>query len=91
MHNVGIKTKLIIAALILSVLPVLIVGQYSYTNFQRSIESKTGILSEQLSKQNSALLGAKMQEVEKASMLVKSNRDLQKLLATDDYKIPMKD
>jgi len=84
-NNLSIKAKLIIFSLFLSVVPILIVGGYSYTRSQSTIENKVGTLSEQLAKQNSALLEAKLDEIEKAAMMVKSNRELQKLLATKEY------
>lgn len=84
-NNIGIKTKLMLLSIILSVVPIIIVGGYSYTQSQSTIENKVGMMSEQLAKQNSALLDAKMDELEKDAMMIKSNRELQKLLATQEY------
>ncbi len=84
-NNLSIKAKLMIFSLILSVVPILIVGGFSYTRFQSTIEKKVGGLTEQLSTQNALILDSKLEDVEKAAMLVKSDRELQKVLATRSY------
>ena len=83
--NLSIKAKLIVFSLIISVFPILIVGGYSYTRFQSTIQNKVGSLSEQLVKQNSVILNSKLNEVENAAMLIRSNRELQRLLGTKSY------
>ncbi|WP_432666808.1 methyl-accepting chemotaxis protein [Wukongibacter baidiensis] len=84
-NNLSIKAKLMIFSLILSVVPILIVGGFSYTRFHSTIEKKVGGLTEQLSTQNALILDSKLEDIEKAAMLVKSDRELQKVLATRNY------
>lgn len=84
-NNLSIKAKLIIFSLFLSVIPVMIVGGYSFTRFGDTIEVKVGTLTEQLAKQNSAILNSKIEEVEKSTTLAVLNQDLRKILAKKSY------
>lgn len=84
-NNLSIKAKLIIFSIILSVLPLLIVGGFSYLKFGGAIEDKVGTLSEQLARQNSSILNSKLKEIEKSTVLAISNQDLRKVLARDTY------
>ena len=84
-NNLTIKTKLIIFSLILSIIPIFLVGGYSYTYFQRAIKDQVGVLSEQLVKQNSAMLDGKMKEIEKSTVIVMSNKELTKILGKKEY------
>lgn len=83
--KLSIKAKLIVFSLILSVVPILIVGGFAYTSFQNTIENKIGKSTEQLSIQNALILDSKLKDIEKAAMLVKSDRELQRVLATRSY------
>ncbi|WP_432403662.1 methyl-accepting chemotaxis protein [Wukongibacter sp. M2B1] len=84
-NNASIKAKLMMFSLILSVVPILVVGIFSYTRFGATIEKKVGILTEQLASQNALILDSKLEDIEKAAMLIKSDRELQKVLATRSY------
>ncbi|MCG8540231.1 MAG: methyl-accepting chemotaxis protein [Clostridia bacterium] len=84
-NNLTIKAKLIIFSLILSIIPIFLVGGYSYTYFQRAIKDQVGVLSEQLVKQNSAMLDGKMKEIEKSTVIVMSNKELTKILGKKEY------
>lgn len=84
-NNLGIKAKLIIFSIILSVVPLLMVGGYSFIRFGGTIEHKVGTLSEQLAKQNSAILNSKLKEIEKSTVLAISNQELRKTLARESY------
>lgn len=84
-HNVSIKAKLIVFSIILSVVPIIVVGGFSSTRFQSTIKTKVGGLTEQLAKQNAAIVNSKLSEIEKATMLVRSDRELKQLLATKEY------
>ncbi|MCT4563128.1 MAG: methyl-accepting chemotaxis protein [Maledivibacter sp.] len=84
-NSLGIKAKLIIFSIILSVVPLLIVGGYSFIRFGATIEDKVGSLSEQLAKQNSSILDSKLKEIEKSMVLATSNQDLRKTLAKESY------
>lgn len=81
----SIKAKLIIFSIALSVIPILVVGGYSSTRFQSTIQGKVGTLTQQLANQKSAILEAKLNEIDKATMLVRSDRELKQLLATKEY------
>ncbi len=83
--NLSIKAKLLIFSLFLSVVPILIVGGYSYTSFKSTIKNEVGILSEQLTVQNTALLDTKLNEIERASIMAITNLDLRKILAKEIY------
>jgi len=83
--SMSIKTKLIMFFIILSVIPVAIVGSYSIFNAEKSIENKVSILSEQLSKQNSQILNAKLGELRRSMDLIVANIDVMELLAKNEY------
>lgn len=83
--SLSIKAKLILLCLVLSVIPILIVGGYSYISFQSAIQNKVGILTEQLTKQNSALVNTKLREAEKSTLLAVTNLDLRKILGKKSY------
>jgi len=83
--NLSIKVKLILLCLVLSVIPILIVGGYSYISFQSTIQSKVGTLTEQLTKQNAALVDTKLQEAEKSTLLAVTNLELRKILGKESH------
>ncbi len=84
-NGVSIKAKLIIFSVALSVIPILVVGGFSSTRFQSTIEGKVGTLTQQLAKQNAAILDAKLSEIEKATILVRADRELKELLSVKQY------
>ena len=84
-NNMGIKAKLIVFFLILTVIPVIIIGTYSVSSFKQSIEGKVGFLTEHLAKRDLQILDSKLTEIEKASTLVITDQDLMKAIRTDEF------
>lgn len=83
--NMSIKAKLIMFFIILSVIPVVIVGLYSIFNAEKTIKNKVSILSEQLSKQNSEILNGKLKELKRSMDLVVANAEIMDLLSKNQY------
>lgn len=83
--NISIKTKLIAFFIILSVIPVAIVGFYSIFNAEKSIENKVSVLSEQLSKQNSQILNGKLRELKRSMDLIAANTEIIELVSKNEY------
>lgn len=87
--NMSIKAKLIMFFIILSVIPVAIVGAYSLFNAEKTIENKVSILSERLSKQNSEIMNGKLMELKRSMDLVAANPEITDLLSKNQYEDSM--
>jgi methyl-accepting chemotaxis protein len=86
--NIGLKsklkirTKLIIFFLLLSIMPLTIVGAFSFSGARKTVEKKVGVFSEQLLKQVKNNIDSKILEVEKATMMILGNYEVMKIIST---------
>jgi methyl-accepting chemotaxis protein len=83
--NIGIKTKLISAFLLLSIVPLIIVGSFSYFSAKNTVEKKVGTSSQQLLKQITKNLDAKIDELEKLSLMIYTNTEISEVLSKEHY------
>lgn len=84
--NMGIKTKLIVFLLVITIIPIMVISTYSVQSFKKSIEDKVGFLTEHLAKRDLEILDSKLEEIEKASTLVITDQDLIRSITADEFK-----
>ena len=78
--NVGIAKKLIISFMVLSIIPLSVVGIFSYYNAEETVEGKVGFYSKQMINQLVLNINYKIDEIERASMMLISNREITKII-----------
>lgn len=85
---IGIKTKLIVFFLLLSIVPLTIVTAFSYIESKSIIKEKVGKFSEQLTNQTALNINSKIDEYERLCTLVTTNSDLLKIISKkeEDYR-----
>ncbi|HHW68271.1 MAG: methyl-accepting chemotaxis protein [Epulopiscium sp.] len=79
-RNVGIAKKLIVSFMILSIIPLSVVGMFSYYNAENTVEGKVGFYSKQMIDQLILNIDYKIEEVERASMMLISNKEITKII-----------
>lgn len=79
-----VRTGLIIFFLLISVLPLVFIGYYSYVNSKLAIESKVGFFSKELVNQIRINIEGKVEEVEKSTTQVISDFDMLKLISINN-------
>lgn len=79
-RNVGIAKKLIVSFMILSIIPLSVVGMFSYYNAENTVEGKVGFYSKQMIDQLILNIDYKIEEVERASMMLISNKEITKTI-----------
>lgn len=83
-HSIGIKSKLIVSFLLLSVLPLVFVAVFSYTGAKNTIQDEIGRFSEQLINQTAVNISSKIDEFEKLSIMFTTNSELLGIISKDD-------
>lgn len=78
--NFGIAKKLIISFMVLSIIPLSVVGIFSYYNAEETVEGKVGFYSKQMINQLVLNINYKIDEIERASMMLISNREITKII-----------
>ncbi len=84
--NVGIRQKLISAFLVLSLLPLIVIGAFAYFSAEDTIQDKVGFYSTQMVGQMAKNMDAKVNEMERATVIILSNKELVSMLAKTNYK-----
>jgi len=74
-----IRTRLIFSFLILSLLPLIIIGVFAYSNSRKTVEDKVGLYSEQLVQQVTFNINDKIDEMERISKQLISNNRLSEI------------
>ncbi|SIR45187.1 methyl-accepting chemotaxis protein [Halanaerobium kushneri] len=83
--NFKVKTRLLIFFLLLSIIPVIIIGYFSYDNTRATIENKISHYTEELIKQSTININNNLEKIEKNSTMIISNRDLMKKISRLTY------
>src|SRR5690554_2753897 len=83
-----VRTRLIFFFLIISLLPLIIVGFYSYDNSRKTVEEKVGFYSRELVKQAVVNIDSRIREIEDTAVLIYSNINVMNILAKteEDYR-----
>ncbi|NGM83448.1 sensor histidine kinase [Paenibacillus sp. 7124] len=80
-HSMGLRTKLMLLLLIITVLPLGLLGMFSYRKASTEIQIKAyEIILENLSQVNHSLTDF-VQDIEQLSMYIYSNEDIQEILS----------
>lgn len=81
LHSMGLKTKLMMLFLVITVIPLAILGMFSYRKASDEIQMKAyEIISENLSQVNYSLTYF-VKDIEQLSMYLYSNKDIQRILS----------
>lgn len=83
-----VKTLLIISFLLIGIIPVTIVGYFAYQESRDAIEQKVGFYSQEIVNQVVDKINNKLEELEKSSMLIISDQELNTLLNTQEFENP---
>ncbi len=87
--SIKIRTRLMIAFLLIGIIPLTIVGYVSFTGARNTVKEQVGVYSEELIRQTISNVNAKIQDIEKLSMLIFSNQEIMTILSKDTYKDKM--
>lgn len=87
--NVKIRTKLLISYLVLTLVPMMIVGGYTYFAARNAIEEQVGTFSRQLSDQITVNISIPLGQIVKDTEVIQANSDLVHLLQQTQYHSPM--
>jgi len=85
LNNVKVLTKLFVAFILLSVLPLAILGYLSYTGAEETIEEQVGTFSKELTVQIANNINLKVQELEKATTGILANQEFMDIISKEDY------
>ncbi len=80
-----IGTKLIISFLILSIIPLSVVGYFTYNSSKDALEKKAGNFSKELVNQLKINIDAKIQGLEKNTALILGNSELMGIFGIEKY------
>lgn len=80
-----IGTKLIISFLILSIIPLSIVGYFTYNSSKEALEQKAGNFSKELVNQLKFNIDSKIQGLEKNTALILGNSELMDIFGIEKY------
>lgn len=86
--NIKVKKILIITFLLIGTIPLIIVGYNTYNESRKTIEQRVGFYSQQIAEQAVDKLNYKLDEIEKSSMMIVSDRGLNELLSETEYDNP---
>ncbi|NLK96518.1 MAG: methyl-accepting chemotaxis protein [Epulopiscium sp.] len=75
-NNIGIAQKLIITFIILSILPLSVVGIFSYLNAEQTVKNKVGSYSGKMVEQIAMNIDSKIEEFERIHTMVNTNMKL---------------
>ncbi|WP_058484834.1 methyl-accepting chemotaxis protein [Defluviitalea phaphyphila] len=74
-YNMGIGKKLIISFILLSIIPLSLVGIFSYYNAEKTVKDKVSFYSKQMIVQLMLNINSKIEEIERMSMMIQGNVD----------------
>ncbi|WHH59051.1 methyl-accepting chemotaxis protein [Petroclostridium sp. X23] len=85
MSNTAIRTKLITFFLLLSIIPVIVIGSFSYYSAKNTVEDQIGMFSKELLKQTAENINFKITELEKLTTMLVTNSKLIDIISKDKY------
>jgi methyl-accepting chemotaxis protein len=85
LSHIRVRSRLIIFFLIIGIIPLTIVGYFSYVNSRKTIENKVGLYTQELIKQSVINVNTIIEETEKASFMIISNRNLMNIISKTNY------
>lgn len=85
LSNFKVRTRLLIFFLLVSIIPVVIIGYFSYDSARITIENKISHYTEELIKQSTVNLNNNLEKIEKNSTMIISNRDLMQKISKLNY------
>lgn len=83
--KIRVKTLLICSFLLIGILPLSIVGYYTYQESKKTIEQKVGFYSQEIIKQVIDKINIQLTELENSSMQIFGNMELNRLLAKEEF------
>lgn len=86
--NLKIRTKLIVAFLFLTLVPMIIIGGYTFLAARQAIEEQVGTFSRQLSDQLTQNIESRIQQIVSDTMVLQANGDLTVLLGRTEFDSP---
>ncbi len=86
--RIKVKTILIISFLLIGILPLVVVSYFTYQGSREAIEQKVGLYSQEIVKQLADKIDNKLAELEKSSMMIVSDQELNGLLNTEEFDSP---
>src|SRR5690554_1152589 len=75
-NYLSVRTRLLIFFLLLSIIPLLIIGYVSYQGAESTIEESVGVFSQQLASQITENVNFKLQELNNSTLNIISDRVL---------------
>lgn len=85
LSNFKVRTRLLIFFILVSVVPIILIGYFSYDNAQSTIENKISHYTQELIKQSTINMNNKLDKIEKNSTMIISNRNLMKKISKLEY------
>ncbi|MFW5981294.1 MAG: cache domain-containing protein, partial [bacterium] len=85
MPNLKVRSKLLIFFLFLSILPLTIVGLYSYRSAENTIENKVGAYSQELVKQATVNINSKIDTIENATKSIITDNEIMEIIEKEEY------
>jgi|GEM_PF-5236287 len=85
--NISLRRKLIIAFLGVSIIPIVLVAVFTFSNARVSIEEQVGLFSQEFINQTAEVINLKLTDFERSSMMIQTNSELITLLrfGPEDY------
>lgn len=80
-----VRTRLLVFFLLISIIPIMIIGFFSYDSAKNTIQNKISHYTEELLKQSTINLDNNLEKVEKNSTMIISNRNLMKKISKLNY------
>ncbi len=85
LKNLGIRTKLVISFLLLSMIPLIIIGFYSYSAARDTIEDKVSIFAGGLMQQTVVNIDAQIERVETLTMQLIADREFLSYISANTF------
>lgn len=83
--KIKVKTLLIISFLLIGIIPLTVVSYFTYQGSRDTIQEKVGFYTQEIVNQVVDKIDNKMNEINKSSMLIVSDRELNTLLSTMEF------
>ncbi len=85
LSRIRVRSRLIIFFLLIGIIPLTIIGYFSYVSSRATVEDKVGLYSQELIEQSVINVNTRIAEIEKASFMIISNRNLMNIISKTKY------
>ena len=89
--KIRVKTLLIVSFLVLSVLPLSIIGYYTYQESKTAIEEKVGFYSEKIVSEILDKIEKELLALDNSSVAIVGNRDFHRILTIEEFATPLEE